>query len=146
VLPDDISDFPKLVAIWVFITPLYVDGVGGPVNLLDRADLASFSNTNDHRRHPRRGGPGSAGLLWSPTALERTTSDDECTKAASKFRRRVCWGAAAVNNLRAMALGMPVDDIFAAIKETGRQLVVDGKMSLKPEIAGAVVIARYTEY
>ena len=141
---DDMSIvFPRLVEaeIWVFATPLYVDGVSGPMkNLLDRLlpILHPFFELRDnHCRHPRREEARVSRIaLVSNCGFWELDNFDAMImhmKAASKNLGVEFAGALLRPQgpalRRVMALGMPVDDIFAAIKEAGRQLVVDGKMS-----------------
>ena len=135
--------FPRLVEaeIWVFATPLYVDGVSGPMkNLLDRLIpiVHPFVELrDDHCRHPRREEARVSRIaLVSNCGFWELDNFDAMImhmKAASKNLGVEFAGALLRPQgpalRRAMALGMPVDDIFAAIKEAGRQLVVDGKMS-----------------
>jgi multimeric flavodoxin WrbA len=129
--------------LWVFATPLYVDGMSGPMkNLLDRLIplLEPFLELRDgHSRHPLRKGVKRGKLvlvsncgLWEPENFEPLVAHVE---AACKNLNREFAGAVLRPNgpiLRAMAeMGAPADDVLEAVKNAGRQLVKEGRM--KPE-------------
>ncbi len=134
---------PKLrqADIWVLATPLYVDGMSGPMkNLLDRFIplVQPFIELRDgHCRHPLREGPKSGKVvLVSNSGFWEMDNFDPllvhvramCKNTAREFAGGLLrpHGEA----LRPMIeLGAPPDDIFAAAKEAGRQLVRDGEMS-----------------
>ena len=134
---------PKLrqADIWVLATPLYVDGMSGPMkNLLDRfiSLVQPFIELRDgHCRHPLREGPKSGKVvLVSNSGFWEMDNFDPllvhvramCKNTAREFAGGLLrpHGEA----LRPMIeLGAPPDDIFAAAKEAGRQLVRDGEMS-----------------
>jgi multimeric flavodoxin WrbA len=136
---------PKLAKadILVLATPVYVDGVSGPMkNLLDRTlPLLHplFELRDGHCRHPRQGRASGDKLVlisncgfWEKDNFEPMLVHMEalCKNAGREFVGALLrpHGPA----LRAMVeMGAPVDDIFEAAKEAGRQLVEDGRMSLQ---------------
>ena len=134
---------PKIAEadVWVLATPLYVDGVSGPMkNLLDRIIpmVQPFFELRDgHCRHPGREGTQNGQLvLVSNCGFWEMDNFDPLLvhmKAICKNARREFAGALLRPHGPAlMAMkerGMPIDDIFVAAKEAGRQLVEDGKMS-----------------
>lgn len=134
---------PKLAEadIYVFATPVYVDGVSGPMkNLMDRMIplVQPFFELRDgHCRHPPREGTkqGKIVLVSNCGFWEMDNFDPLLVhmKAASKNMKREFAGALLRPHggglRRIMKMGMPLDDIFEAAKEAGRQLVRDGKMS-----------------
>ncbi|MBA7593501.1 hypothetical protein ES703_00424 [subsurface metagenome] len=127
--------------IWVFATPVYVDAVSGPMkNLMDRIiPLAQpFIEVRDgHCRHPLHEGAkrGKVVLVSNCGFWEMDNFDPLLVhmKAACKNMGREFAGALLRphgGGLRAMKeMGAPVDDIFEAAKDAGRQLVRDGEMS-----------------
>ena len=134
---------PKLMEadIRVLATPVYVDGVTGPMkNLMDRmVPLAqpSFEIRDGHTRHPRRSGykPGKVVLVSTCGLWEMDNFDPLVVhmKAACRNWSKEFVGALLrphAGGLRAMMrMGLPLDDIFQAAKEAGRQLVEKGEMS-----------------
>ena len=142
--------YPKLreADIWVFATPVYVDGISGPMkNLLDRVlPLVQpfFELRDGHCRHPLREGTKSGKIvLVSNCGFWEMDNFDPLLvhiKAACKNGSREFAGALLRPHgpaLRAMMeMGMPVDDILEAAKKAGRQLVEDGGMS--PETLNVV--------
>jgi multimeric flavodoxin WrbA len=135
--------YPKLheADIWVFATPIYVDGVTGPMkNLMDRLIplMQPFFELRDgHCRHPVREGHkyGKVVLASNCGFWERDNFDPLlvhmrafCKNAAKEFAGALLrpHGEA----LRPMMeMGLPLNDIFEAVQEAGRQLVRDGEMS-----------------
>ncbi len=136
---------PKLreADIWVFATPVYVDGVSGPMkNLMDRMiPLAQpFIELRDgHCRHPGREGAkyGKVVLVsncgfwemdnFDPLLVHMTAICKNLSREFAGALLRPHGGA-----LRPMMeMGAPLDDIFEAAKEAGRQLVRDGEMSIE---------------
>jgi multimeric flavodoxin WrbA len=125
----------------VLATPVYVDGVSGPMkNLLDRLLPLlhpSFELRDGHCRHPRRDGARGDKLVlvsncgfWEKDNFEPMLVHMEalCKNAGREFAGALLRPHGPV--LRAMVeTGAAVDDIFEAAKEAGRQLVEDGKMS-----------------
>jgi multimeric flavodoxin WrbA len=135
---------PKLAQadIWVLATPVYMDGITGTMkNLLERIlPLAQpFIELRDgHFRHPGREGTKEGGqlVLVSNCGFWEVDNFDPALvhmKAISKNADKEFAGALLRPHgpaLRGMIdMGMPVDDIFEAAKEAGRQLVKDGEMS-----------------
>ena len=134
---------PKLgeADIWVLATPLYVDGMTGPMkNLIDRIIplVQPFFELRDgHCRHPRREGikHGKVVLVSNCGFWEMDNFDALLVhmKAMCKNMDREFAGALlrpqgpALKSM--MEMGAPVNDILEAAKEAGRQLVRDGKIS-----------------
>jgi multimeric flavodoxin WrbA len=134
---------PKLqeADILVFATPVYVDAVSGPMkNLMDRMIplVHPFIELrDDHCRHPLRedAKDGRVVLVSNCGFWEMDNFDPLIVhmKAACKNLSREFAGALLRPHggaLRVMKeTGAPLDDIFEAAKEVGRQLVRDGEMS-----------------
>jgi len=134
---------PKLAEadVLVLATPLYVDGVTGPMkNLLDRIiPLAQpfFELRDGHCRHPGRdGSKGSHLVLVSNCGFWEIDNFNPMLvhmKAVSKNMAREFAGALLRPHgpalMKMMEMGAPVDDILDAAKEAGRQLVEDGRIS-----------------
>ncbi len=134
---------PKLgeADILVLATPLYVDGMTGPMkNLIDRTIPGAqpfFELRDGHNRHPGRGGTRQGRVVlvsncgfWEMDNFDALLVHMKafCKNAAMEFAGALLrpHGPA----LRPMVeMGAPVNDIFEAAKEAGRQLVRDGKMS-----------------
>jgi len=141
---DDMQEvLPKLIQadILVLATPLYVDGMTGPMKtLLDR-----FISIGDpimelrdgHCRHPRRPGVKDGKLvLVSNCGFWELDNFDPLivhAQAISRNLGREFSGALLRPHgpaLKAMVnQGMPVNDVFEAAKEAGRQLIQDGRMN-----------------
>ena len=142
--------YPKLreADIWVLATPLYVDGLSGPMkNLLDRGIplvQPTFELRDGHCRHPLREGSrrGQVVLVSNCGFWELDNFDPLLVhvKAACKNMNREFGGALlrphgpALRPMRDM--GLAVDDVFQAAHEAGRQLIHDRQMS--PETLGIV--------
>ena len=134
---------PKLAEadIWVLATPVYVDGITGPMkNLLDRIiPLAQpfYNLDDDHCRHPMREETkvGKLVLISNCGFWEMDNFNPLLVhmKAVSKNVGSEFTGALLRPHgpaLRGMMeMGMSVNDIFEAANEAGRQLVEDGRMS-----------------
>ena len=134
---------PKLAEadILVLASPVYVDGVTGPMkNLLDRIiPLAQpfFELRDGHCRHPGRDRTkyGKLVLVSNCGFWEKDNFDSMLVhmEAVSRNMGRELAGALLRPHgpaLRGMMeMGMAVDDVFEAAKEAGRQLVEDGRMS-----------------
>lgn len=134
---------PRLAAadIWVFATPLYVDGMAGALkNIFDRAIplLQPFFEIRDgHCRHPLREGvrSGKFVLVASCGLWERDNFDPLLTHVTAICRnvRREFSGALLRPHGQALKRmvkkGEPVNDIFEAARSAGRQLVREGVMS-----------------
>jgi multimeric flavodoxin WrbA len=141
---------PKLreADIWVLATPLYVDGLSGPMkNLLDRVIplvQPAIELRDGHCRHPLREGSrrGQVVVVSNCGFWELDNFDPLLVhvKAVCKNASREFAGALlrphgpALRPMRDM--GLPVDDVFQAAREAGRQLILDRKMS--PETLGIV--------
>jgi len=137
--------YPKLreADIWVLATPVYVDGVCGPMkNLMDRMLplLQPFFELREgHCRHPLREGikNGKVVLVSNCGFWEMDNFDPLLIhmKAFCKNAGREFGGALLRPHgpelRRMMKTGLPVEDILEAAKEAGRQLVQNGKMSAK---------------
>jgi len=141
---DDMSMlYPKLLQadIWVFATPVYVDGVSGLMkNLMDRLiPLVEpfFELREGHCRHVVRKGynHGKVVLVSNCGFWEMDNFDPLIAhmRAACKNMARSFAGAllrphgGALKSM--MEMGFLLDDIFRASKEGGRQLVEIGRMS-----------------
>jgi len=143
-LQDDMQTlYPRLreADIWVFATPVYVDGVSGPMkNLLDRTIslMRPFYELRDgHCRHPMReevnGGQvvlvSSCGF-WEMDNFEPLVMH---LKAACKNWEREFAGALLRPHgpqlRRLLKKGKSVEDVFEAAREAGHQLVRDGEIS-----------------
>lgn len=135
--------YPKLggADIYVFATPVYEWGVSGPMkNLMDRMiplALPFFELRDGHCCHPPREGTkrGKVVLVSTCGFWEMDNFDPLLVhmKAFCKNTGRKFTGALLRPHgsglRRMMEVGIPMDDIFEAAKEAGRQLVKDGKMS-----------------
>ena len=140
--------YPKLreADIWVLATPVHLDGISGPMkNLMDRlVPLLDprLELRDGHGRHVVR-----PGHKWGKVVLVATCGLSEMDnfdpllahiKAACKNLAKEFAGAV----LRPQSSGMldptasGLNEIFAAAREAGRQLVEDGKMS--PDTLAAV--------
>jgi len=139
--------------LWVFATPLYVDGMSGPMkNLLDRLIplLEPFLELRDgHGRHPlRKGVKRGKVVLVSNCGLWESDNFDPLVAhvaAACKNLNREFAGAVLRPNgpiLTAMAeMGAPADDVLEAAKNAGHQLVKDGRMQTETlEVIGRELI------
>jgi len=127
--------------IWVLASPVYVDGITGPMkNLVDRVlpMVQPFIELRDgHCRHPAREGHAPRKLVlvsncgfWEVDNFDPLIVHMEaiCRNADMEFAGALLRPHG--GGLRAMKeAGAPLDDIFEAAKEAGRQLVRDGAMS-----------------
>jgi len=134
---------PKLgeADVLVLATPLYVDGMTGPMkNLIDRTiPLVQpfFELRDDHIRHPAREGTkrGKTVLVSNCGFWEMDNFDALLVhvKAFCKNGNREFAGALLRPHgeaLRPMLeIGGLVEDVVEAAREAGRQLVRDGKIS-----------------
>jgi multimeric flavodoxin WrbA len=140
---DDMQEvLPKLIEadILVLATPLYVDGMTGPMkNLLDRVIPIGdpiMELRDGHCRHPRREGVKSGKLvLVSNCGFWELDNFDPLLvhmQAVSRNLGREFSGALLRPHGPAlkpmMQQGMPVNDVLEAAKEAGRQLIKDGRM------------------
>ena len=135
--------YPKLreAEIYVFGTPVYVDGVSGPMkNLLDRMIPGAqpfFEPRDGHCRHLLREGHkyGKVVLVSNCGFWEMDNFDPLLvhTKAFCKNGAMEFAGALLRPHGEAlrpmMEMGISLDDVFEAAREAGRQLVKDGRMS-----------------
>ena len=134
---------PKLqeADVLVLATPLYVDGMNGPMkNLLDRIIPSAqpfFELRDGHCRHPMRDGYrlGKVALVSNSGFWEMDNFDPLlvhvkaiCSNLGGEFA-----GALLRPNGESlkpmMEVGLSVDDIFQAARQAGRQLVEEGRMS-----------------
>ena len=134
---------PKLAGadVWVFATPVYFDGISGTLkNLIERMLplVEPFYELRDgHCRHPRREGTksGKVVLVSNCGFWEMDNFDPLLVhmKAICKNIDREFAGALlrphGTGMRRMLERGVVMDDIFAAAKDAGRQLVADGRMS-----------------
>ena len=134
---------PKLgeADVWVLATPLYVDGMNGPMkNLLDRIVPTAepfFELRDEHCRHPAREGHKyeKVVLVSNCGFLEMDNFDPLLihVKAICKNMGTEFAGALLRPNGPSMKprmeAGLSLDDIFDAAKDAGRQLIEDGEMS-----------------
>jgi multimeric flavodoxin WrbA len=142
---DDVAMvMPKLGEsdIWVFATPLYVDGMTGYFKmLLDRLIPGArpvIEIRDGHCRHPLRGDMKKGGKVvliancgfWELDNFEPLLVH---MKAICKNMNREFAGALLRPHGEAMKpmlkMGIKLDDVFEAAKEAGRQIVRQGKIS-----------------
>jgi len=135
--------YPKLreADIYVFGTPVYVDGISGPMkNMLDRIIplVQPFFELRDgHCRHMAREGckHGKVVLVSNTGFWEMDNFDPLLVHMKAFCRNGAMEFAGALlrphgEALRPMMkLGIALDDVFEAAKDAGRQLVRDGEMS-----------------
>ncbi len=141
---DDMTTlYPKLkeADIWVFATPVYVDGIIGPMkNLFDRLlplIQPLFELRDGHCRHPLREGvkQGKVVLVSNCGFWEMDNFEPLLIhfRAACKNMNREFAGALLRPHgpaLRSMIQrGLAVDDVLDAAREAGCQLVKEGRMS-----------------
>jgi multimeric flavodoxin WrbA len=135
---------PKLdeADIWVLATPLYVDGMSGPMkNLIDRIiPLAEpfIALRDDHCRHPIRGerSDGKKVVLVSNCGFwERDNFDALVVHVEAICRNLNAQFAGALLRPHGGALkrmhemGAGVEDVIEAAREAGRQLIRDRRVS-----------------
>ena len=135
--------YPRIDAadVIVFATPVYVDGVTGPMkNLMDRIiPLAHpfFELRDEHCRHPQRGDARARKFVLVSNCgfWEKDNFDPLLVhmKAVCKNLSVEFAGALLRPHGGAMSgmleMGAPIGDIFEAAKEAGLQLVKEEKMS-----------------
>ena len=131
----------KEADIWVFATPLYWSGLSGPMkNLIDR--MTPFGNPvfgirDGHSCHALREdvNRGKVVLISSCGFWEVDNFDPLIgyMKVFSKHAEREFAGALlrphSMPFMGMLKMGKPLGDILKAAKESGRQLVRNGKMS-----------------
>ena len=138
--------YPKLYKadIWVFATPLYVSGMTGPMkNLIDRIlipmGLPYLELRDGHCHHPLREFVKNGKIVlvsncgyWELNNFDLLINQIKalCSHAEREFAGALLRPHGPV--LRSMSeKGANVDDIFKAAKEAGKQLIENGKMTLK---------------
>lgn len=134
--------YPKIeeADVFVFASPLYVDGVNGPLkNLIDRMlpRVQPFVELRDGRsRHPVRGTPKTRKMVlvsncgfWEMENFDPLIVHMKafCKNASFEFAGALLrpHGEAMQSMLE---MGAPIGDIFEAAKDAGRQLVKEGRM------------------
>ncbi len=134
--------YPKIeeADVIVFASPLYVDGVSGPMkNLFDRMlpGIQPFVELRDGRsRHPVRGTPKNQKMVlvsncgfWEMENFNPLIVHMEafCKNASFEFAGALLrpHGEAIQSMLE---MGAPIGDIFEAAKDAGRQLVKEGRI------------------
>lgn len=134
---------PKLgeADIWALATPVYVDGVTASIkNVMERLNplmLPFFEYRDGHSLHPRREGTKRSKIVLVSTCgfWEMGNFDPLLAHLRTYCRNsdREFAGAllrphgAGLKEMKEM--GVPLDDVFEAAKEAGRQLVRDGEMA-----------------
>jgi multimeric flavodoxin WrbA len=143
-----INEKMRQAEILVLASPVYCDGVTGPMKMLmDRTVPQAqpfFELRDDHTRHPHREGEKRGKIvLVSNCGLWELDNFDAMLahiKAFSKNANAKFTGALLRPHgeaLRSMLeIGAPVKDVIDAAKEAGRQLVRDSEMS--PEMLKTV--------
>lgn len=132
----------------VLATPFYVDGMSGPMkNMLDRIiPLAHprFELRDGHCRHPVREGVRAGRLVlvancgfWEMDNFNPLLVHIEavCRNLTSKFAGALLRPHGPALKVM-MEIGLPVDDVLAAAKAAGRQLMESDK--IPPEILKVV--------
>lgn len=127
--------------IWVLATPLYVDGMSGPMkNLLDRIIPGAqpfFELRDGHIRHPGRGETRHRKMMlvsncgfWELDNFDALVVHAKaiCKNANMEFAGALLrpHGPALKGMLQS---GASVQDVLTAAREAGRQLIQDGKIS-----------------
>jgi multimeric flavodoxin WrbA len=141
--------------VMVFASPVYCDGLTGPIkNLIDRflpLPETHYTMRDGHQRLgiPEGYTPKKIALVSSCGFWEMDNFDPMVIhmKALSKNMASEFAGALLrphANMLSGMVeMGAPINDIFEAAKEAGRQLVRDGVMSSETlQIVGRELIPR----
>ena len=135
--------YPKIVEadILVFATPVYVDGISGPMkDLLDRTVALVepfFELRGGHCRHPiRKRLVGGKLVLVSNSGFWELDNFDPLIvhmKALCKNFSREFAGALLRPHGPALKpiknMGLPVDDVLEAAKDAGVQLIQEGKIA-----------------
>jgi multimeric flavodoxin WrbA len=134
--------YPKLrqADVVVFGTPVYLDGMPGPMkNLVDRLLPlleAHIETREDHCRHAARKEHKKAkAVLVSTCGLWEMGNFDPLITHLKAICKNVCWEyAGALLRPHSVALrhmlkkGLPVKDVIDAAREAGKQLIRNGKM------------------
>jgi len=141
---------PKLgeADVWVLATPLYVDGITGPLkNLIDRIIpllQPFFELRDDHNRHPRRAGTRDGKMVlvsncgfWEMDNFDALVVHVEaiCKNLDIEFAGALLRPHGPALK-RMLEIGGLVEDVIEAAREAGRQLVRDGRIS--PETLATV--------
>jgi multimeric flavodoxin WrbA len=134
--------------VWVLATPLYVDGMAGPLkNLIDRLIPLGdpfIELRDDHCRHALRSGvkPGKVVLVSNCGFWERDNFDPLVIHVQALCRNTSREFAGALLRphgpaVRAMTeMGQPPEDVIEAARDAGRQLAKRG--SIEPATLEAV--------
>jgi multimeric flavodoxin WrbA len=132
----------------VLATPVYCDGITGPLkNLMDRSiplALPFFEIRQGHCRHPSRARTGQGKMvLISNCGFWEMDNFDPLAVHMKAFCKNASLDFAGAllrphgGGLRSMMeRGLPLNDIFEAAKDAGRQLASKG--SISPETLKAV--------
>jgi multimeric flavodoxin WrbA len=139
-LEDDMVTLdPKVRAadVIVFASPVYCSGVNGPMQTLIDRTLPRvqpfFEIRNDHTRHPLQENVKKSKIvlvstcgLWEKDNIDPLLVHIEayCKNANAEFA-----GALIRPHAPALEMGIPFDDILEASRDSGRQLVANGKIS-----------------
>jgi multimeric flavodoxin WrbA len=133
---------PKLgeADIWVFASPVYWENVPGPMkNLIDRTVPLMFPALelrDGHCRYPVREGVKHGKLVlvstcgwWEMDNFDLMVAQMKglCKNLEREFAGALLRPHGALKEM--VEMGMPLDDIFEAAKNAGRQLVEEDKMS-----------------
>ena len=133
---------PKLgeADIWVFASPVYWENVPGPMkNLIDRTiPLMSpaLELRGGHCRYPVREGVKHGKLVlvstcgwWEMDNFDLMVAQMKglCANLEREFAGALLRPHGALKQM--VEMGMPLDDIFEAAKDAGRQLVEEDKIS-----------------
>jgi multimeric flavodoxin WrbA len=128
--------------ILIFASPVYCDGITGPLKILmDRCLPRAqpfFEMRDGHIRHPHRGGEPVMRKIVQVSNCGFWEMDNfdpllvhikaYCKNANAEFAGALLRPHGAV--LKTMVnIGAPVEDILESAREAGRQIVRDGKMS-----------------
>jgi multimeric flavodoxin WrbA len=145
-IDDDMKDLlPRLADadIWVYATPVYVDGMTGTMKtLLDRSIPlleGRWEVRDDHCRHPLREGtkPGKIVLVSVSGFTERDNFDPLVVhvKAAAKNFYRDFVGAVLRPNAwvlpEVQKRGVSIEDVMSALRDAGREVIASGRISDK---------------
>lgn len=136
---------PKFQAadVWVFATPLYVDGVSGPMkNLFDRLiPIAEpfIELRDDHCRHPLREGTKSGKVVlvsncgfWERDNFDALVVHIEavCRTVSREFAGALLRPHGPAVKVM-IEMGNPPNDVFEAARDAGRQLVQRGSIEAR---------------
>ncbi|MBC7085102.1 MAG: flavodoxin family protein [Methanomethylovorans sp.] len=149
--------YPKIkeADVFVFASPLYSDGINGPMkNFIDRTIpvLDPFVELRaDRCRHPRRGVSKDRKMVlisncgfWEMENFDSLLAHMQaiCKNASFEFAGALLRPHGESMQIM-IQMGMPIDDIFEAAKDAGRQLVNEGRISQKTlDIVGRELLPR----